>query len=81
MKKTLSIVITALLLAFVSCTKGPIKANLMCYNVHNCVGLDDSLSCERIARIINNADVEAVAIQELDSMTTRYPGHDMLSEL
>lgn len=81
MKKTLSIVISALLLAFVSCTKGPIKANLMCYNVHNCVGLDDSLSCERIARIINNADVEAVAIQELDSMTTRYPGHDMLSEL
>ncbi len=65
----------------VGCSPRPFTARLMCYNVHNCVGLDDSLSCERIARIINNADVEAVALQELDSMTARYPGHDMLSEV
>lgn len=65
----------------VGCSPRPFTARLMCYNVHNCVGLDDSLSCERIARIINDADVEAVALQELDSMTARYPGHDMLSEV
>ena len=80
--KHLSILLSALLIAMMtSCGERPVEARLMCYNVHNCVGLDDSLSCERIAKIINNAHVEAVALQELDSMTTRYPGHDMLSEV
>lgn len=80
--KNLSILLSALLIAMMtSCGERPVEARLMCYNVHNCVGLDDSLSCERIAKIINNAQVEAVALQELDSMTTRYPGHDMLSEV
>jgi endonuclease/exonuclease/phosphatase family metal-dependent hydrolase len=66
---------------FYSCAPRQVQTRLLCYNVHNCVGLDGELSVERIARIINEADVEAVAIQELDSMTTRYPGHDMLSEV
>ena len=80
--KNLSILLSALLIAMMtSCGERPVEARLMCYNVHNCVGLDDSLSCERIAKIINDAHVEAVALQELDSMTTRYPGHDMLSEV
>ena len=64
-----------------SCGPRQIHTRLMCYNVHNCVGLDGELSVERIAGVINNAEVEAVALQELDSMTTRYPGHDMLSEV
>ena len=80
--KRFSILLTlCALAAFTSCGPRQIATRLLCYNVHNCVGLDDSLSCERIARIINDADVEAVALQELDSMTTRYPGHDMLSEV
>lgn len=80
--KTLSrLLLLALAAVAIGCSPRPFTARLMCYNVHNCVGLDDSLSCERIARIINDADVEAVALQELDSMTTRYPGHDMLSEV
>lgn len=80
--KNFSIIISVLLFALVcSCSPRAIEARLMCYNVHNCVGLDDSLSCERIAKIINDAEVEAVAMQELDSMTSRYPGHDMLSEV
>ncbi|MBR2419860.1 MAG: hypothetical protein IKB14_04000, partial [Rikenellaceae bacterium] len=80
--KHLTLILTAAIaIVLASCSRGPITANLMCYNVHNCVGLDDSLSCERIARIINDAEVEAVALQELDSMTTRYPGHDILSEV
>lgn len=81
MKRHLVILTIILLTIITSCSRGPIRADLMCYNVHNCVGLDDSLSCERIARVINDANVDAVALQELDSMTTRYPGHDMLSEV
>lgn len=80
--KTLSqLLLLAFAIGAIGCSTRPFTARLMCYNVHNCVGLDDSLSCERIARIINDADVEAVALQELDSMTARYPGHDMLSEV
>lgn len=80
--KTLSrLLLLAFAIGAIGCSPRPFTARLMCYNVHNCVGLDDSLSCERIARIINDADVEAVALQELDSMTARYPGHDMLSEV
>ena len=70
--------LTSLFLA--SCSHKIDNARLLCYNVHNCVGLDKEFSCKRIANIINSAKVEAVALQELDSMTKRYPV-DMLNEL
>jgi endonuclease/exonuclease/phosphatase family metal-dependent hydrolase len=53
----------------------------MSYNVRNCTGLDGKTDYQRIANIIKNANCEAVAIQELDSMTTRYEGQDMLKNL
>ncbi|MBO5044623.1 MAG: endonuclease/exonuclease/phosphatase family protein [Alistipes sp.] len=81
MKRISLIIIASVALAFVACGSKQISTRVLCYNVHNCVGLDGELSCERIAKIINDADADAVAIQELDSMTTRHPGHDMLSEL
>ena len=81
MKRISLIIIAAVALAFVACGSKQISTRVLCYNVHNCVGLDGELSCERIAKIINDAYADAVAIQELDSMTTRHPGHDMLSEL
>lgn len=46
---------------------------LMSYNIRNGCGMDKVVSLERIADIINNTDVEAVALQEVDSMTGRYP--------
>ena len=81
MKKSTLFIITATLLLMAACTPKQFSTRLLCYNVHNCVGIDDSLSCERIAKIINDADADAVALQELDSMTTRFPGKDMLKEL
>lgn len=54
---------------------------VMSYNVRNCTGLDGKTDYQRIANIIKNANCEAVAIQELDSMTTRYEGQDMLKNL
>ena len=42
--KHLTLILTAAIaIVLASCSRGPITANLMCYNVHNCVGLDDSL--------------------------------------
>ena len=43
----------------------------MCYNIHNCSGTDGVYDEQRIADVINAAKVEAVSIQEVDSMTTR----------
>lgn len=72
----------ALLLSLltVSCSR-TINARLMTYNVHNCVGMDDSLSCKRVADVILRENVEAVALQELDSLTRRFPEQDMLKNL
>lgn len=61
-------------------SKKEIDLRIMCYNVHNCVGMDGEFSCERIAKIINDGNVEAVALQELDSMSKRHPV-DVLGEL
>lgn len=47
------------------------KIRSMCYNIHNCIGNDDLYDEQRIADVINAANVEAVAVQEVDSMTTR----------
>ena len=49
------------------------KLRAMCYNIHNCTGNDDLYDEQRIADIINAANVEVVAVQEVDSMTTRHP--------
>lgn len=46
---------------------------LMSYNIRNGYGMDKVASLERVAQVINDADVDAVALQEIDSMTGRYP--------
>ena len=75
--------IIAAAFSFASCgqnSKKEIDLRLMCYNVRNCKGLDNVYSPERIAKIINDGNVEAVALQELDSMSKRNPV-DVLGEL
>ena len=71
MKKISLIIVAALAFAFVACAPKQISTKVLCYNTHNCVGLDGEFSCERIAKIISEVDADAVAVQELDSMTTR----------
>ena len=63
-----------------SCSE-PTHVRVMSYNVRNCTGLDRQTDYQRIANIIKAAECEAVAIQELDSMTMRYEGQDMLKNL
>jgi endonuclease/exonuclease/phosphatase family metal-dependent hydrolase len=43
--------------------------------------MDDKLDYKRIADIIDTANPDVAAIQELDSMTSRYPGRYALGEL
>lgn len=80
MKKITTLLFTALLLCMASCSE-PTHIRVMSYNVRNCTGLDKITDYQRIADIIKAAECEAVAIQELDSMTTRYEGQDMLKNL
>lgn len=51
------------------------------YNVRNAKGMDDEVDFDRTSKVINNMDVDAVAIQELDSATQRSNRLIVLDEL
>ena len=54
---------------------------LMSYNIHNSIGLDGRLDTKRIASVIDNVSPEVVAIQEIDSITGRSHGRNLLAEI
>lgn len=54
---------------------------ILSYNVRNCVGLDKATDYKRIANIFNRINADAIAIQELDSATSRSKGVVVLDEL
>ncbi len=57
------------------------KVRLMSYNIHNGIGLDDVADYQRIADVINGVHPDVIAIQELDSVTHRSRGVDVLDIL
>ncbi|MDR0559545.1 MAG: endonuclease/exonuclease/phosphatase family protein [Prevotellaceae bacterium] len=54
---------------------------IMCYNVHNFVGMDGQRNYQRIADVINSVAPDVVAIQEADSTTRRSAGVYTLKEV
>ena len=54
---------------------------LMSYNIRNTKGIDNVRNVQRIANVINNEAPDVVAVQELDSMTTRSNQTDVLAEV
>ena len=54
---------------------------LMSYNVRNTKGMDGIRNLQRVANVIINETPDVVAIQELDSMTTRSNQQYVLGEL
>ena len=81
MKRITILFAISVAMIFAACGGFRREARLMSYNVRNCMGLDGEISYDRVARVINDAAPDAVAVQELDSMTTRYPGQDVLRNL
>lgn len=81
MKRITILFAISVAMLFVACGGFRHEARLMSYNVRNCMGLDGEISYDRVARVINEAAPDAVAVQELDSMTTRYQGQDVLRNL
>jgi len=47
-------------------TTAPRTLRIMTYNIHSCIGMDDKISPERIARVIAQCSPDIVALQELD---------------
>ena len=54
---------------------------LMSYNIRNAKGMDNVRNVQRIANVINNETPDVVAVQELDSMTTRSNQTYVLAEV
>lgn len=54
---------------------------IMSYNVRNGVGIDEKKDYARIAKVINEYAPDVVAVQELDSVTKRSGGVNVLAEL
>ena len=54
---------------------------ILSYNVRNCKGMDEKTDYDRVATVIGSIHPELVALQELDSVTTRSNGIDVLKVL
>jgi len=54
---------------------------ILTYNVRNCKGMDGKTDYDRVANVINAIHPEVVALQELDSVTTRSNGVDVLKAI
>lgn len=74
-------ILFSLLLFMASVATFAQKVNILSYNVHNCIGLDGQRDYQRIATVILQANPDVVAIQEVDSATTRNGGVYALGEL
>ena len=60
---------------------GAQTVRMMSYNIHNGVGMDKVRDYDRLAKVILQMHPNFVAIQELDSVTHRSNGDDVLGEL
>ena len=60
---------------------GPDTIRVLAYNIHHGEGMDSVLDLERIAALIRSSDPDLVALQEIDSATTRTGGVDQAAEL
>lgn len=57
------------------------EVNILSYNVHNGIGMDKKVDYQRIADVILQTAPDIVAVQELDSVTTRNKGVYVFGEL
>lgn len=70
------------LLSFISLSfspKEPIR--ILSYNIRNAKGMDNVTDYKRIANIITQSKASIIALQELDSVTQRSKGVDVLKEV
>ena len=73
-------VVSAVALSSLPVTAAP-PLRILSYNVHHCEGVDGKLDVERIARVIESARPDLVALQEIDVGAQRTGGVDQAAEL
>lgn len=78
MKKNLLLIIATL---FIFPLQAQNTLKLMTYNIKNANGMDNVYDFQRVANVINNASPDVVAIQEVDSMTSRSGQKYVLGEI
>lgn len=76
-----SIILTFLLIGTTLACFGQNQLQVMSYNVRHCAGMDMVLDYDRTALVINKQQPDVVALQELDSMTSRSGQCYQLGEL
>lgn len=59
----------------------PLRVRVLSYNIHHGEGTDGRFDLERLADIINRADPDLVALQEVDVETRRSKGVDQAARL
>ena len=59
----------------------PIRVRVLSYNIHHGEGTDRKFDLDRIARVIDSAKPDLVALQEVDQGTRRSSGVDQPAEL
>lgn len=70
-----------LLLLTILSTEAQDTLRIMSYNIRNCKGLDNIYDIQRTADVIRNSDADIIAIQEVDSVTSRSKGVDIADTL
>lgn len=73
--------IIALCLVAATMPLGAQQLKLMSYNIRHCEGMDRQIDYGRTAAVINAANADVVALQEVDSCTKRSDGKYTLKEL
>jgi len=69
-------------ISFVSLSFSPAEPlRILSYNIRNAKGMDNITDYKRIATIITQSKASIIALQELDSVTQRSKGVDVLKEL
>ena len=64
-----------------SCQQRENSLRIMSYNIRNLRGIDDVRDVGRVAKVINEAKPDVVAVQEVDSVTGRSEQTDVLGLL
>ena len=80
MKKIAYIILTIIPVLLASCG-GSEELCIMSYNVRHCRGMDNKIDYKRTADVLNRVSPHFVALQELDSATSRSNGKVCIEEL
>lgn len=58
-----------------------VRLRVLSYNIHHAEGEDGHISVQRIADVINDAEPDLVALQEVDVGTARVKGADLAAQI